>query len=395
MKLHVNAILLPMLLVNTTIHSNIFDTFKETFTKAKEKAEATLEDTWEAVTTSTKAFGENLQEHRDALLNHAKNAYDQAGHGVQFIKTVIDEQNQRIDASDVFNTFEEPDGTLRLDEAMFLGAHNAYAHPPIYNFFYQHEEDIPTQFKFGIRGFTFDVYECDKSLKLAHGGCSGNTALALTGSQNPDFLDLKNTLQQFNTLLDNAPKSIIILYIKEHNTSMGATINTVKKIPDLQEKTLFFDDWSLEKNNGQWPTLQWMRDNNKRCIIFNNRPIGGSWRLWPDVKENTFNHKIKNDPKLFDHRDESARVTRERSLYFFNYTNFITTDFATSKECYSNPTAANTLEKAKSSGVKDTPNVVFIDRSEAIMEMKINGQNDTLIDNINKHNREKANIKQK
>jgi len=116
-------------------------------------------------------------------------------------------------------------------------------------------------------------------ITLNHGAPKKGIYVQLKAGHTPKFppYKLKTALKEIKTFLVNNPEEIITIYIENHCHK----INSRKKEVSDKEITSYIleksgisnmvltpSDWNLTQK-GEWPTLQWMIDNNKRLVILN------------------------------------------------------------------------------------------------------------------------------
>lgn len=168
-----------------------------------------------------------------------------------------------------------PHDALRLDQAHFVGAHNAlisrYSNTRWGTFLYaQQTWNIATQLKHGVRVFELDIGGNYNKICACHNRCTGPYALQKIGSY--ELFD--EIMQSFATWLEQNPQEIIILlldsvrdpYITQHMIDQE-----LDALPEVTKYILSPAIWNPDTHNGRWPTLGWMRKHNKRLIIFNDR----------------------------------------------------------------------------------------------------------------------------
>jgi len=285
------------------------------------------------------------------------------------------------------NRFNEPDGSLRLDQAMFLGAHNAYAHPPVYSHYYQQELSIETQFDYGVRAFEFDTEEHNGRPHLCHRRCRGDDVIkkqmvnAMTGTDTPAVRPLAEALEVLNKKLDDNPDAIVILQFEDRANS-DILDSEISKVSGFSDKVLY--------PQAEWPTIQWLRDNNKRVIMFSNSSYPNpAYRLYEDAKEIQTSQDMSMDDDTFYQEKMASAVEQDnndRSFFFFKYFGAVTPKFQEATDIYTGKHTARVINNMTQKGVKDVPTVYFVDRAEAVASLDKNNKQ-SLMDYINKHNK--------
>ena len=154
----------------------------------------------------------------------------------------------------------------------WLTSHNSYAHRRdntglIKNIYYINPNqilDIKEQLEFGVRGFMIDLYyELDKNqdktnrINMAH---ATNEHSSLHFYEQP----LAPFLKTIKEWLDSHPNDIITLHLESYIRNYGLLVKNLKDA-GLYELLFNFD------SEAKWPTLGWMRKNNKRLVIFSDK----------------------------------------------------------------------------------------------------------------------------
>lgn len=158
------------------------------------------------------------------------------------------------------------------DCVCWLTSHNSYAHrqggDAIKKSYYINPNqilNIKGQLEFGVRGFMIDLYyELDKNNDK-----TGQINIAHAPNEHSSFRFYEQSFILFLTTikdwLDSNPEDIITLHLESYIKDNALII---KNVEEAGLKKYLFD---LLDNNDNWPTLGWMRENNKRLIIFSDK----------------------------------------------------------------------------------------------------------------------------
>jgi len=168
-----------------------------------------------------------------------------------------------------------PHDALRLDQVHFAGAHNAlisrFSNTRWGTSLYaQQTWNIEQQLKYGVRVFELDIGGNANKICACHNRCTGPYALQKIGS----YELFAEIMQTFALWLEAHPKEVIVLlldsvrdpYIRQH--MIDAELDT---LPEVTNYILTPAMWNPDNHEGHWPKLGWMRKQDKRLIIFNDR----------------------------------------------------------------------------------------------------------------------------
>jgi hypothetical protein len=122
-----------------------------------------------------------------------------------------------------------------------------------------------------------------------------------------------------------APKAIVTICI-EDRANLAQTVAEIKATAAAAnyDPILKPTDWFVNDTQQDWPTLGWMRKNNKRLVIFTQRG-GNSSHTWQQYRYCIENQYSTLDPnELYNERAESARnAYLPRNNVIFNHFNDI------------------------------------------------------------------------
>jgi hypothetical protein len=204
-----------------------------------------------------------------------------------------------------------PHGELRLDQTHFVGAHNAlisrFSNTRWGTFLYaQQTWNLKDQLRYGVRVFELDIGGNYNKICACHRKCTGPYALQKIGSYEP-FAEI---MQTFAAWLEKHPQEILILLldsIRDQAITQHMIDAELDALPDVTKHILSRTVWNPDEHNGNWPKLGWLRSNNKRLIIFNDR--------LDDSCKYTFHHwsyVMCTPPHVGDH--EKSTQLRPESL---------------------------------------------------------------------------------
>ena len=218
--------------------------------------------------------------------------------------------------------FISPDPSLRYDQATFLAAHNAHsAHP--YGYLYaQQDKKIEDQLEYGARGLLLDTYSAKKSnltkeaLPVAAESLNNYEVMMWHGPVGRNLKKtFKDALEKIKTFLTNHPTEIVTIQLE--NYAPNDLIDAVIKRSNISSLVLKASDWNPVAKKG-WPTLQWMIDNNKRLVIFNNKgKTKYCYDQWKHTIENQYGQLDVGKASV--ERAESMKITKPKYLYTLNF----------------------------------------------------------------------------
>jgi len=202
-----------------------------------------------------------------------------------------------------------PHDALRLDQAHFVGAHNALisrrCNTQWGTFLYaQQTWNLDEQLRHGVRVFELDLGGHRDKIFLCHKKCVGPYALQKIGPYE-SFADIMKT---FTTWLEENPREIVILLldsIRDSAITQHMIDKELDNLPNVTDHILTQAFWNPDAHRGHWPTLGWLRKHNKRLIILNDR--------LDDSCKYTFHHwsyVMCTPPHRGDH-EESTRLRPE------------------------------------------------------------------------------------
>ncbi|HLJ31304.1 MAG TPA: hypothetical protein VKU36_02605 [Candidatus Babeliales bacterium] len=182
-------------------------------------------------------------------------------------------------ANSITNHFVEPDDSINYTNYRYVGAHNAYSYTP--HFFliaYQQDQTILSQLSYGVRGLMLDTYPwtltapntlvgpTSSTIALSHD--TPGSALAAIQKGTTIYQSLQFELRRVVEFLKANPKAVITIILEDYADWLQTAVEIKDVMIEAQYNPLFtFADLV----NNQWPTLGWMRQHNKRLVIFTQR----------------------------------------------------------------------------------------------------------------------------
>jgi hypothetical protein len=187
------------------------------------------------------------------------------------------------------NYFKEPDNALNYAQYHYIGAQDAEKYPRFFSEYVRQEQPLPGILALGVRGLMLNVY--DWSLNWSSLVREGRSIVCSrpkeeTTTFTKDGRKLYQTLHYemnriFNFLKSN-PQAVITMVFND-------TCDITKLVRDIKEIITKNDydpilkpsDWKAAQEKGEWPTLGWMRNNNKRLVLFTQIWRGHTDFTWP------------------------------------------------------------------------------------------------------------------
>lgn len=168
-----------------------------------------------------------------------------------------------------------PHNALRLDQVHFVGAHNAlisrFSNTRWGTFLYaQQTWNLEQQLKYGVRVFEMDIGSNYNKICACHRKCTGPYALQKIGAYEP-FAEI---MQNLAIWVAEHPQEILILLldsVRDPSITQHMIDAELEALPEVTQYILTPAIWNPDDHHGRWPKLGWMRKENKRLIIFNDR----------------------------------------------------------------------------------------------------------------------------
>lgn len=172
--------------------------------------------------------------------------------------------------------FKEPSDVLNYAQYRYVGAHAAEKYPRFFTEFILQEQTILGMLSTGARGLMISVYDWSLSWSsiITEGVsvvCSHPTEPSKVFRKNgrPLHQTLHYEMNRIFNFLKSHPKAIITIFIKDH-ADLGKLVRDIKEITTRNnyDPILKPSDWIAAQEKGEWPSLGWMRSNNKRLVMF-------------------------------------------------------------------------------------------------------------------------------
>lgn len=203
---------------------------------------------------------------------------------------------------------------LRYHEVCFLTSHNSYAAHDHGYFYGQQALTLTEQLKQGVRGFMLDTH-VDRQGAVAL--CHGNERITRFIKRGHAPLLLEQELSVFLEFLADNPTDIITIFL-ENYVYNGQLLDRAFKASGIASYILTPKEWDPVAQKG-WPSLSWMREHNKRVIIFNS--VGETeltFSQWEHVAENQWGTLLTRRA-CKERKESAAHRDRTRYLYIVNY----------------------------------------------------------------------------
>lgn len=210
------------------------------------------------------------------------------------------------------NHFVEPADSTNYTDYRYVGTHNAYNyHPHFFNIAFQQDQTILGQLSYGVRGFMLDTYNWTlgwpnslvgpqgAKVCLSHGE-PGFVAFIQKGTT--VYQSLKFELRRVVEFMKVNPQAVITIIIEDY----ADISRTVQEIKEVMNEAHYNPLFTPSDFNHQWPTLGWMRTNNKRLVIFTQRAI---------ITDTTFHQFDYMAENQYDTVDENALCTPRAESY--------------------------------------------------------------------------------
>lgn len=185
--------------------------------------------------------------------------------------------------------FKEPEDALNYAQYRYVGANAAEKYPRFVTEYTRQEQTILGMLTTGVRGLTLSTYNWSLSWSsIIRDGvsvvCSNPTKETTVFRKNgkPLYQSLHYEMNRIFNFLKSHPRAVITVFLQDY-----ADISKITR--DLQEivsKNKYDPickpaDWSAAQQNGEWPTLGWMRNNNKRLVLFTQTYGEHTDYTWP------------------------------------------------------------------------------------------------------------------
>jgi hypothetical protein len=193
--------------------------------------------------------------------------------------------------------FIEPADGLNYVDYHYLGAHTAEKYPRFFPQYSLQNQTIPGMLYAGVRGLMLSAYSWTLGWStMERQGfsivCSHPTkeSKVLRKNGKPLYQTLYYEMNRIFNFLKSHPKAVITVFLYDFKSEWTNTENVIEKIlRDMRgiiEKNEYNPilkpaDWPAAQQKGEWPTLGWMRQNNKRLVIFTQTCDQHTTMTWP------------------------------------------------------------------------------------------------------------------
>ncbi|MBD2527664.1 glycosyl hydrolase family 18 protein [Nostoc sp. FACHB-133] len=214
------------------------------------------------------------------------------------------------------------DNSLRYDQCTYLVTHNAFTSRADGWNYAQQDFNVSRQLSEGVRGLMLDVYPGNGGVVLRHSendifqwgmknGLSADTVEIL--SRTAFDRKFSETLKEVKNFLDNNPTQIVTLILESY-------VNNATLMTQAFDESGVFNYIFFEKPGDQWPTLNWMIQNNKRLVVFSSKRNDGVFHVWDHMVENVYGNESMELSTSTKNRVESASLDdTSKSLAIMNF----------------------------------------------------------------------------
>jgi len=224
--------------------------------------------------------------------------------------------------------FKEPEDELNYAHYRYVGAHSAEKYPRFFAEYVLQEQPMLGLLGMGVRGLMFNVYNfvINWSAMVREGLsviCSNPTRQATVFRKNgkPLYQTLHYEMNRIFNFLKSHPKAVITVLFDDF-ADISKIIRDMQEIIHLNnyDPLLKPSDWAAAQQKGEWPTLGWMRKNNKRLLLFTQSYNRHTKYTWPEKHYFWENNYGSVDPKVTCSEEKETLVERDkrkRSLVSF------------------------------------------------------------------------------
>jgi|SRR5581483_2018414 len=233
-----------------------------------------------------------------------------------------------IEANKNPNRFQEASDATNYADYRYVGAHNAHTYPRFFQTVRQQDQTTLGMLTYGIRGLMWDTYNFDLSAPTQIRGPEGAKVclshgkpgvLAFSQKGHNSYQSLQYELRRVIEYM-KVDKQAIITIVLENYAQMAQTNKEIAAVTTAANYDPIFkpSDWRNQPSQS-WPTLGWMRQNNKRLIIFTQFGSNSShsWREFQSCIENQYSTTDEN--KLCEQREESQNNSPRNIVIFNNF----------------------------------------------------------------------------
>lgn len=187
------------------------------------------------------------------------------------------------------NRFKEPSDEVNYGNYRYIGAHATEKYPRFFPEYALQEQPVPSLLSIGVRGLMLTVYNWSLNWSsIVREGrsivCSypGLETKVFTKDGRKLYQTLHYEMNRIFNFLKSNPKAIITI-VFDDQCDISKLMTDIKEIifKNNYNPILRPSDWVLAQKKGEWPTLGWMRKNNKRLLLFTKVQRDHTEFTWP------------------------------------------------------------------------------------------------------------------
>lgn len=306
-----------------------------------------------------------------------------------------------VEANAVKSHFVDPSDNLAFTDYAHVGTHNSYSYPQYFKFIRNQDKSTLYQLMYGVRCINLDIYDfsaqdscctCSRSLVGPEGARiavshnkPGSLADIIKGSfQYQSFqVEMRRVIEFMRAM----PKAIVTITLEDYVDSQLIT-SEIAAVIKAASYDCILRPADVDKN--AFPTLGWMRKNNKRLVIFaqNTGNTTYAFHRWSYFVENQYSTTDKTT--IYKRRGES---TYSRGPFVgFNYfpDSVFTPDLQRDPNSFAGFDAMYKYCSAQGFATGLKLNVCFLDRTiDSCDQLIVEGQK-TVFDYMNKLNTDRS-----
>jgi len=226
-----------------------------------------------------------------------------------------------LEANNNTNRFVEPSGDTKYADCRYVGTHNAHVYPKFFKVVRQQDQSILGQLSYGVRGLMLDTYAWNLGFPSSLVGPKNSKvclshpepgALAFTQKGNVTYQSLKYELRRIVEFMRANPQAVITIVFENYSDNAGLA----QEINDVMTEAKYNPLFKVSDLSGEWPTLGWMREKNKRLVLFTQRGDNTdvTFKQFLYMTENQYS--TTNENELCNLRTESKD---DKPLIAFNH----------------------------------------------------------------------------
>jgi hypothetical protein len=331
------------------------------YEKTGEGVTTAYEETKKGVTKAAEEVGKGVTKVGGDIAKGTTTAYEEAKEGLGEIGKGIQQGvsigTQAITRALLGLTKEpkitpwtvKPTLNTKLNEFMWVCTHNAFsstAHG--YGLYRQQDTSMLNQLKAGVRALMLDVYVGKGEVRLTHNQPKFDKVLRPgTFTEGMKLWEeLKRLKEGF---FDKDHQAVVFLILQDVVPDANVLDRAFEK-SGMAARILKPSEWDPVANQG-WPTIRWMKQNNKQLILFSDKK--STQYIYPGYKNVVENNVGYFDPEITARERGASKeyADQERYLFLFNYFQDPLRKFPEATKSVENfMNAVNTAIK----GIKDT-----------------------------------------